>query len=62
MRKYLLSLTLVAYAGIGAAQQPPARGSTAEHQPGVTFRTEINFVEVHAIVTDDNGAFVRDLW
>ena len=62
MRKYhLLSLMLVACAGTCAAQQPPAQGSTAEHQPGVTFRTEINFVEVHAIVTDETGAFVRDL-
>jgi VWFA-related protein len=33
----------------------------AGQQPSVTFRTEINFVEVHAIVTDAKGAFVRDL-
>ena len=61
MHKHLHSLILVACAGIGAAQKPPTQGSTAEQQPGVTFRTEINFVEVHAIVTDDNGAFVKDL-
>jgi VWFA-related protein len=30
-------------------------------QPSVTFRTEVNFVEVHAIVTDARGAFVKDL-
>src|SRR6185503_12027352 len=29
--------------------------------PSVTFRAETNFVEVHAIVTDRNGSFVRDL-
>jgi VWFA-related protein len=33
----------------------------AGQQPSVTFRTEINFVEVHAIVTDEKGAFVRGL-
>src|SRR4030095_11374794 len=30
-------------------------------QPSVTFRAETNFVEVHAIVTDQAGAFVRNL-
>jgi hypothetical protein len=34
---------------------------TRQGEGGVTFRAEINFVEVHAIVTDRNGAFVRDL-
>ena len=38
---------------------PPAGG--AGQQPAVTFRTETNFVEVHAIVTDQKGAFVKDL-
>ncbi len=52
MRRYLLLLPIVVMcAGIGAAQQP-----------SVTFRTEVNFVEVHAIVTDEKtGAFVEDL-
>ena len=36
-------------------------GIVRAQQPGVTFRTETNFVEVHAIVTDGDGAFVRDL-
>ncbi len=40
-----------------AAQQP----AQAPQQPGVTFRAEANFVEVHAIVTDREGAFVKDL-
>ena len=30
-------------------------------QPTVTFKTETNFVEVHAIVTDKTGAFVKNL-
>ena len=61
MRKYLLPLSLVACAGMGAAQKSATQGSTADKPPGVTFRTEINFVEVPAIVTDENGAFVKDL-
>ena len=37
-------------------------GSDAQNQqPAVTFRAETNFVEVHAIVTDQKGAFVKDL-
>jgi len=53
-----------------AAQQAPAQTPPAnqpaqtppvEQQPGVTFRAETNFVEVHAIVTDEKGAFVNDL-
>ena len=48
-------------AGIVAAQQPPAQPADAVQVPAVTFRTETNFVEVHAIVTDGSGAFVRDL-
>ena len=43
-----------------AAQQTPAT-RRAGQQPAVTFRTETNFVEVHAIVTDQKGAFVKDL-
>lgn len=38
-----------------------AATAVAEQQPGGTFRSEINFVEVTAIVTDDRGAFVDDL-
>jgi VWFA-related protein len=43
------------------AQQPTTPLPTASQQPAVTFRTETNFVEVHAIVTDERGAFVNDL-
>ena len=56
----LISAGLVG-AGIVAAQQPPAQPADAGQEPTVTFRTEANFVEVHAIVTDQSGAFVRDL-
>ena len=43
-------------------RSPCAAGETPRgQQPRVTFRTETNFVEVHAIVTDEKGAFVKDL-
>jgi VWFA-related protein len=41
-----------------AAQQP---GSAPPSQPEVTFRVEVNYVEVDAIVTDQDGNFVTDL-
>ena len=55
-RGWILTIALVMCAALAAAQQP-APGP----QPSVTFRAETNFVEVHAIVTDDTGAFVRNL-
>ena len=62
MRRYLLaSLMALAGAGVVAARQAPATPADPGQQPAVTFRTETNFVEVHAIVTDQKGAFVRDL-
>src|SRR5688500_3691106 len=42
-------------------QQPATQAGAAPQQHAVTFRTETNFVEVHAIVTDTSGAFVRGL-
>src|SRR5687768_13299754 len=62
---FVLPVALLA-AAIVSAQQTPQQGgatqqSSAGQQPAVTFRTETNFVEVHAIVTDQKGAFVKDL-
>ena len=69
---FLLPIALIGAgiigAGIVGAQQPPAQPASPTQQPAdasqesvVTFRTETNFVEVHAIVTDDDGEFVRGL-
>ena len=55
-RTWILTLAILSCEAIGASQQP----ATAL-QPSVTFRAETNFVEVHAIVTDETGAFVRNL-
>lgn len=44
------------------AQQPPASQSApTTPQPPITFKVEINYVEVDAVVADQQGNFVRDL-
>lgn len=54
MRLIALSLTLAVIATLApAAQQQPAQGPT--------FRTEVSFVELDAVVTGRDGAFVRGL-
>ncbi|HEY6359455.1 MAG TPA: VWA domain-containing protein [Vicinamibacterales bacterium] len=49
----------------GAAQQPsappPAAPQTAPEQPPLTFRVEVNYVEVDAVVTDAQGNPVTNL-
>src|SRR5688500_3185575 len=68
MRRYALVLAaaLLGAAIVSAQQTPAQQGAVgpqggAGQQPAVTFRTETNFVGVHAIVTDQKGAFVKDL-
>jgi VWFA-related protein len=48
---------------IAAAQAPqaPRPGDTAAGQPAVTFRLEVNYVEVDAAVFDKQGKFVSTL-
>ena len=59
MRRIVIGLALAATAGAGVgAQQPPAPSAT---EPQVTFKVEINYVEVDAAVFDRQGGFVRDL-
>jgi VWFA-related protein len=40
-------------------QQPPPR--PAGEQPPITFKVEVNYVEIDAVVTDQQGNFVRNL-
>ena len=47
-------LALVLTAALGHAQDQGGRQSP-------TFKTDVNLVEVHAVVTDERGEFVRDL-
>ena len=58
MRRTPLVLALFAPAALTIlAQQPPDRGE----QPPITFRVEVNYVEIDAIVTDAQGNFVTNL-
>src|ERR671912_175036 len=69
MRHHSLPAALVALSAVmliaprPAAQSPQGQqpASQSQPQPPVTFRAEANFVEVHAIVTGPDGAFVRGL-
>jgi VWFA-related protein len=60
-----LSSALVAAATVAlVAQQAPPRPAAQVPDPQVppiTFRAEVNYVEVDAVVTDAAGKFVRDL-
>jgi VWFA-related protein len=52
---------LVAAALAQAPAQPPAQPRPASPQPPVTFKVEVNYVEIDANVTDAQGNFVRAL-
>ena len=55
--------TLVLIAALApAAQQPPAAPARPPaDQPPVTFKVEVNYVEIDAVVTDQQGNLVRTL-
>ena len=53
-----LAILLAATVVLPATAQ---RQAPAADQPAVTFRVEVNYVEVDAVVTDANGNFVSDL-
>ena len=58
-RRFVMGVALAVTAGTGLwAQQPPAPSVS---EPQVTFKVEINYVEVDAAVFDRQGGFVRDL-
>ena len=44
-----------------AGQQPAPPPAAAAQQPPITFKVEVNYVEIDAVVTDASGAFVRNL-
>ena len=56
--RLLTSVAVVAGAVLAAAQEPQSPPST---QPPVTFRAEVNYVEVDARVLDGAGGFVTGL-
>ena len=52
----MLSVAVVARQG-----GPPPQGSPTRQNPAVTFKVEINYVEVDAVVTDRDGRFLANL-
>lgn len=57
----ILTSLLVFAALAQAPAQPPAPSPAVPSQPAVTFKAEVNYVEIDANVTDAQGAFVRTL-
>jgi VWFA-related protein len=56
-QRLTVAILVAALGGVLAAQQPPPPAD----QPPVTFRVEVNYVEVDAFVTDAQGNPVTDL-
>lgn len=62
LRRIATGLVLAVVGGAAiSAQQPQAPPPPPQDQSQVTFKVEINYVEVDAAVFDRQGAFVRDL-
>ena len=64
MRSKFSTLTvLLALVTLVAGAQQPASPPPAkpEQQPPITFKVEVNYVEIDAVVTDSSGNFVRGL-
>lgn len=63
MRRHhrLLVVASVILASTASSGQQPSDQSPPAQPPPVTFKVEINYVEVDAVVTDEQGNFVRDL-
>ena len=57
---FLILLACLATGVTQAAQQTPPP-KPAPDQPPITFKVEVNYVEIDAIVTDEQGNFVRNL-
>ena len=57
-----LTLVLALVTVVLGAQQPASPPQTKpEPQPPITFKVEVNYVEIDAVVTDGSGSFVRGL-
>jgi VWFA-related protein len=57
----VVMMTAVAVAAQAPTEPPAQPPSTPQEGPNVTFKVEINYVEVDARVLDAEGRFVRDL-
>ena len=60
-KKMRIQLLAVVCAGLCFVDTSAQEGQAPPRQPGVTFKTEVNYVDVDMIVTDEQGNFVKDL-
>src|SRR5919108_3038684 len=61
MQTLIISLLVAGGLSLAAQQQPPPARPAAEQQPPITFKVEVNYVEIDAVVADAQGNFVRGL-
>ena len=59
--RILTSLLLIAAVAQAPAPPQPPAAPPSSSQPAVTFKVEVNYVEINASVTDAQGGFVRNL-
>jgi VWFA-related protein len=59
--RFLALLSIAVLAASPAAQQAPAPQPAEPQQPPLTFKVEVNYVEIDATVTDPQGNFVTGL-
>ena len=55
------AVVLLAAGGVSVSAQAPQPQTPPPGPPAVTFQVEVNFVDVDAVVTDQQGNFVNDL-
>ena len=61
MRRVVIVL-LTLFVSLDVVGRTQLRAQTgAPQQPGVTFKADVNFVEIHAVVTDQRGNVIKDL-
>ena len=56
-----VAILVASLGAVLAAQQQPAPQAPVADQPPVTFRVEVNYVEVDAFITDAQGNVVTNL-
>jgi VWFA-related protein len=61
MARSIVRLALTFFAGAVLSAQSPQSAPAGAQQPPVTFKVEINYVEIDAVVTDAQGNLVRGL-
>src|SRR3954470_12433485 len=61
MRNTLPLALMIAIGGAGLLGQSAPAPRRDQGQPPPTFKVEVNYVEIDAVVTDANGGFVTDL-